>query len=114
MWDLERIGITQEDLSPTKRETVSIACSLEKSNAGYIIRLPFIDTTRPSVNYRNPKGQLNYLIQRVSHDANLDKQYDDIVNSYMEKEFIEEIRNDPIAGHYMPHHPVFKRAPQLP
>ena len=83
---------------------------MEKSDAGYIIHLPFKDTTHPSVNYRNAKGKLNSLIQRVSHDANLGKQYDGIVNSYVEKEFIEGIPNDPIAGHYMPHHPVFKKS----
>ena len=89
LWDLECIGITQDDLSPTKRETVSIVrSSMEKSAAGYIVRLPFKDTTRPSINYRNAKGQLNSLIQRVSHDVNLGKQYDDIVNLYVEKEFI--------------------------
>ena len=32
----------------------------------------------------------------------------------MEKEFIEEIPNDPIAGHYMPHHPVFKKSATTP
>ena len=115
LWDLERIGITQDDLSPTERETISIVrSSMEKSDAGYIVCLPFKDTTRPSVNYRNAKGQLSSLIQRVSHDANLGKQYDDIVNSYMEKEFIEEIPNDPITGHYMPHHPVFKKSATTP
>ena len=115
LWDLERIGITQDDLSPTEKETVSIVrSSMEKSDASYIVRLPFKDTTRPSVNYRNAKGQLNSLIQRVSHDVNLGKQYDDIVNSYVEKEFIEEIPNDPIAGQYMPHHPVFKKSATTP
>ena len=115
LWDLERIGITQEGLSPTERETVSIVCSsMEKSDAGYIVRLPFKDTTCPSVKYHNAKGQLNSLIQRVIHDANLGKQYDDIVNSYVEKEFIEEIPNDPIAGHYIPHHPAFKKSATTP
>ena len=115
LWDLERIGITQDDLSPTERETVSIVrSSMEKSDAGYIVCLPFKKTTRPSANYRNAKGQLNSLIQRVSHDANLGKQYDDIVNSYVEKEFIKEIPNDPTAGHYMPHHPVFKKSATTP
>ena len=58
LWDLQRIGINvQDDLSPTERETVSIVrSSMEKSAAGYIVRLPFKDTTRPSVNYRNAKG----------------------------------------------------------
>ena len=115
LWDLECVGITQDDLSPTEREIVSIVrSSMEKSDAGYIICLPFKDTVRPSVNYRNAKGQLNSLIQRLSHDANLGKQYDDIMHSYVEKEFIEEIPNDPIAGHYMPHHPVFKKSATTP
>ena len=108
LWDLERIGITQDDLSPSERETVSIVCSsMEKSDKGYIVCLPFKDASRPSVNYRNAKGQLNSLIQRVNHDENLDKQYD-------EKEFIEEIPNEPIAGHYMLHHPVFKKSATTP
>ena len=115
LWDLEHIAVTQDDLSPTERETVSIICSsMKKSDAGYMVRLLFKDTTHPSVNYRNAKGQLNSLIQRVSHDANLGKQYDDIVNSYVEEEFTEEIPSDPIAGHYMPHHPVFKKSSTTP
>ena len=64
--DLERIGITQENLSPSERETISIVhSSLEKSQKGYIVCLPFKDKSRPSVNYCNAKGQLNSLIQRV-------------------------------------------------
>ena len=64
LWDLECIGITQEKLSPSERETVSIVrSSLEKSDKGYIVCLPFKDESRPSVNYRNAKGQLNSLIQ---------------------------------------------------
>ena len=115
LWDLERIGIKQDSLSPTERETVSIVrSSMEKSAAGYIVRLPFKDSKRPSINYRNAKGQLNSLIQRVNHDVNLGKQYNDVVNSYLEKEFIEEILNDPIAGHYMPNHPVFKKSATTP
>ena len=115
LWDLERIGITQENLSPSERETVSIdRSSLENSDKSYIVRLPFKDDSRPSVNYRNSKGQLNSLIQRVSHDENLGRQYDEIVNSYIEKGFIEEIPNEPIAGHYLPHHPVFKKSTTTP
>ena len=51
LWDLERIGIKQD------RETVSIVrSSMEKSAAGYIVRLPFKDSKRPSVNYRNARA----------------------------------------------------------
>ena len=115
LWDLERIGITQDNLSPSERETVSIVrSSLEKSDKGYIVRLPFKDESRPSVNYRNAKGQLDSLIQRVSHDKNLGQQYDEIVNTYLEKDFIEEIPSEPIAGHHLPHHPVFKKSATTP
>ena len=59
LWDLECTGITQDVLSPTERETVSIVrSSMEKSDAGYIARLPFKDTRRPSVNYRNARVPL--------------------------------------------------------
>ena len=79
---IERIGITQENLSPSERETISIVrSSLEKSHKGYIVRLPFKDESRPSINYRNAKGQLNFPMQRVSHNEILGKQYEEIVNS---------------------------------
>ena len=115
LWDLERIGITQENLSPSERATISIVRSfLEKSENGYIVRLPFKDESSPSTNYRNAKGRLNSLIQRVSHDEKLAKQYDEIVNTYLEKDFVQEIPNEPIAGYYLPHHPVFKRSATTP
>ena len=115
LWDLERIGITQENLSPSERETASIVrSSLEKSDNGYIVYLLFKDESRPSVNYRNTKGQLNSLIQTVSQNENLGKQYNEIVNTYLEKDFIEEIPNEPIAGHYLPHHTVFKKSATTP
>ena len=115
LWDLERIGIKQDSLSPTERETVSIVrSSMEKSAAGYILRLPFKDSKHPSINYRNAKGQLNSLIQRVNHDANLGKQYDDVVNSYMEKEFIEEIPMIRSRATTCPIIQYSKRAPQPP
>ena len=115
LWNLECIGITQDNPSPTEKETVSIVrSSMEKSDAGYIVCLPFKDTTRPSINHRNAKGQLNSLIQKVSHDENIGKQYDEIVNSYVEKEFIKEIPNEPTTSHYIPHHPVFKKSATTP
>ena len=117
LWDLECIGITQENLSPSERETVSIVrSSLGNSDKGYIACLPFKDELCPSVNYRNAKGQLNSLMQRqrVSHDKNLGNQYDEIMNTYLEKDFIKEIPNEPIANHYLPHHPVFKKSTTTP
>ena len=53
-------------------------------------------------------------MERVSYDEKLANQYDEIVNMYPEKDFIEEIPNEPISGHYLPHHPVFKRSATTP
>ena len=69
---------------------------------------------RPSVNYRNARGQLNQLVQRVESDEQLEQQYDKVVESYIEKELIEQIPNQSIEGHYMPYHAVFKNSAATP
>ena len=51
------MGILPESFSPSERETISLVRSnMEKSELGYIVRLPFKDDTRPSVNYRTVLG----------------------------------------------------------
>ena len=105
LWDLERVGILPESFSPSERETISLVRSnMQQSESGYIVRLPFKDDTRPSVNYRTARGQLNHLAQRAGNDEQFGQHYDTVVESYVEKEFIEQIPNHPIEGHYMPHH----------
>ena len=115
LWDLERIGILPESFPPNEQETISIVRSnMQHSGSGYIIRLPFKDDTRPSVDYCTARGQLNQLIHRVENDEQFGQQYDKVVESYIEKEFIEQIPNQPIEGHYMPHHAVFKKSATTP
>ena len=115
LWDLERIGILPESFSPNERETISIVRSnMQHTVSGYIVRLPFKDDTRPSVNYRTAREQLNQLIHRVENDEQFGQKYDKVVESYIEKEFIEQIPNQPIEGHYMPHHAVFKKSATTP
>ena len=50
------------------------------------------------------------LVQRVENDEQFGQQYNKVVESYVEKEFIEQIPNQPVEGHYMPHHAVFKKS----
>ena len=115
LWDLERIGILPESFSPNEQETISIVRSnMQHTESGYIVRLPFKDDTRPSVNYHTTRGQLNQLIYRVENDEQFGQQYDKVVKSYIEKKFIEQIPNQPIEGHYMPYHAVFKRSATIP
>ena len=97
LWDLERIGILPEPFSPSERETISIVRSnMQQTESGYIVRLPLKDDTRPSVNYRTARGQLNQLIHRVENNEQFGQQYDKVVESYVEKEFIEQIPKQPI------------------
>ena len=111
LWDLERIGILPESFSPNERKAISVVRSnMQQTESGYIVRLPFKDETRPSVNYRTSRGQLNQLVQRVENNEQFGQQYDKVVESYVEKEFIEQIPNQPVEGHYMPHHAMFKKS----
>ena len=87
---------------------------MQQTESGYIVRLPFKDETRASVNYRTARGQLNQLVQRVENNEQFGQQYDKVVESYVEKEFIEQIPNQPVEGHYTPHHAVFKKSPTTP
>ena len=87
---------------------------MKYSDSGYIVRLPFKDDTCPSVNYHTARGQLNQLIHRTASDEQFGQQYDDVVKTYIEREFIEQILNDSIEGHYMPHHAVFKKSATTP
>ena len=115
LWDLERIGILPESFSPNERETISVVRSnMQQTESGYIVRLPFKDETRPSVNYRTARGQLNQLVQRVENNEQFGQQYDKVVESYVKKEFIEQIPNQSVEGHYMPHHAVFKKSTTTP
>ena len=115
LWDLERLGILPEPFSPNKRETISLVRSnMQQTESGYIVRLPFKDETHPSVNYRTARGQLNHLVQCAENDEQFGQQYNKVVESYVEKELIEQIPNHPIEGHYMPQHAVFKKSATTP
>ena len=115
LWELERVGILPDDFSPSERETISRVCSnMQKNESGYIVQLPFKDDMRPSVNYRTARGQLNHLVQHAQNDEQFGQQYDTVVNSYVEKDFIEQVPNQPVEGHYMPHHAVFKKSATTP
>ena len=115
LWELERVGILPESFSPSERETISLVRSnMHQSESGYIVRLPFKDDTRPSVNYRTARGQLNHLVQRAENDEQFGQHYSKVVRSYVGKEFIEQIPNHPVKGHYMPHHAVFKKSATTP
>ena len=115
LWELGRVGILPESFSPSERETISLVRSnMQQSESGYIVRLPFKDDTSPSVNYRTARGQLNHLVQRGENDEQFGQHCNKVVESYVDKEFIEQIPNHSVEGHYMPHHAVFKKSATTP
>ena len=86
LWELERVGILPESFSPSERETISLVHSnMQQSESGYIVRLPFKDDTRPSVNYHTARGQLNHLVQRVENDEQFGQHYSKVVRSLLNK-----------------------------
>ena len=91
-----------------------VRSNMQKCESGYIVQLPFKDDTRPSVNYRTALGQLNHLVQRAENDEQYGQRYSKVVSTYVDKEFIEQIPNHPVEGHYMPHHAVFKKSATTP
>ena len=115
IWKLESIAISKEELSPSERETISkVSSNIQKSESGYIVHLPFKSNAGPSTSYRTTRGQLNSLAQRIAQDEKLYGDYNGVVDDYITKDFIEEIPNEPIAGHYMPYHPVYKKSATTP
>ena len=115
LWMLESVGISKEELSPSERETIVKVCSnIQKTESGYIVRLLFKGDARPSTNYHTARGQLNSLAQRTAQDEKFYDNYNEVVDDYIVKGFIEEIPNELIAGHYMPHHPVYKKSATKP
>ena len=115
LWELEQVGILPDAFSPSERETISMVRSnMQKCESGCIVQLPFKDDTRPSVNYRTARGQLNHSVQRAENDEQYGQQYSKVVSTYVDKEFIEQIPNHPVEGHYMPHHAVFKKSSTTP
>ena len=115
LWELERVGILPDAFSPSERETISMVHSnMQKCESGYIVQLPFKDDTRPSVNYCTARGQLNHLVQRAENDEQYGQHYSKVVSTYVDKEFIEQVPNQPVEGHYMPHHAVFKKSAITP
>ena len=115
LWKLDSIGITKEEFSPSERETINkVQSNVQQTESSYIVRLPFKSDARPSTNYRTARGQLNFLSLRTGQDEKFFNDYDGVVQDYVAKEFIEEIPNEPIEGHYMPHHPMYKKSATTP
>ena len=115
LWDLETIGISTERFTHDEKIAISSVVSEMEHNAqGYVVKLPFKSDERPANNLRNAHAQLNLLVARFKKDVELFEQYNNVLEEYKEKKFIEEVDPTNYSGCFLPHHPVFKESTTKP
>ena len=111
LWDLETIGISTERFTHDEKIAVSSVISeMEHTAQGYVVKLPFKSDERPSNNLRNAHAQLNSLATKFKKDVELFEQYNNVMEEYKEKKFIEEADPTDYSGCFLPHHPIFKES----
>ena len=60
------------------------------------------------------KGQLGSLITKLQRDPVKYGYFKNILESYISQDFIEEVSEDRIHGHYLPYHGVVKESATTP
>ena len=115
LWDLDTIGISTERFTHDEKIAVSsVVSEMEHTAQGYVVKLPFKSDERPANNLRNAHAQLNSLVARLKKDVELFEQYNNVIEKYKEKKFIEEVDPTDYSGCFLPHHPVFKESATTP
>ena len=86
LWNLETIGIKDERFTHVEKVTVAkVTNELEKTDAGYQVKMPFRSSERPSVNYRTAYAQLNSLVAKFEKDVTLFEQYSKVIQDYLDR-----------------------------
>lgn len=118
LWDLELIGIQDSAIKKSQEEKDILAQehfnrTVDRSNDGrYIVALPWIEES-PSIpnNFDVARKRLINVTKKLQKQNMFDT-YNSIFNQWLEEGIIEEVFQDgPIssmAGHFIPHHAVFK------
>ena len=115
LWDLETIGISTKRFTHDEKIAVSsVVSDMEHTAQGYVVKLPFKSDDRPANNLRNAHAQLNSLLARCKKDVELFEQYNNVIEEYKEKKFIEEVDPTGYSGCFLPHHPIFKENTTTP
>ena len=116
LWDLETIGIKEEKFTPTERETVeSFSQTIHYDGRKYWARLPWrIDPSMLPTNFRMAVGQLGSLHQQLRRRPDKLQHYQKVIDEYLQNDFIEEVVDHGVRGHYLPHHGVAKDSVTTP
>ena len=116
LWELDAIGIKEEQHSPGERNAMQLfADNIKYENNRYWVGLPWkVSPDMLPTNYRMAVGQLNSLIKTLERNPVKLAHYKQVNQDYLEQGFIEEVRDPQICEHYLPHHAVLKESATTP
>lgn len=117
MWDLEKIGITDEAQTFSKAVEDQLAQEqflkgLRRNEDGrYCVSLPWVQKFPPNIasNRHIAEKRLFAITRKLKKSNNFDE-YDKIFNEWLSEDVVEIIPESEknVKGHYLPHHPVVK------
>lgn len=114
LWDLEKLGITDPAEHKTKKESEQHAYqhflqTVSKSEEGrYSVCLPWIEGATNIPNNRViAEKRLLSITAKLNMDDNFAR-YDQVFKDWMHEDLIEEVQEDTVPCHYLPHRPIIK------
>ena len=116
LWELDTIGIKEDSLTVGERHAVDFFTkSIQYDGDKYWVRLPWKrDPSEVPTNYRMAVGQLNSLQTHLSKNSSKFDQYNQVIREYLHNDFVEEVVDSQVKGHYLPHHGVAKESKTTP
>ncbi|XP_066947137.1 uncharacterized protein [Macrobrachium rosenbergii] len=115
-WRLDTIGIApHEQFTISECATVDkVTESIQKTKQDYQVSLPFRRSDRPSNNYNTALAQLHSLERHFTKDESYRRDYEKVLQTYLEAGFLEEIQRTKVEGYYLPHFGVKKESLTTP
>ncbi|XP_046435245.1 uncharacterized protein LOC124187044 [Neodiprion fabricii] len=113
-WDVEEVPSThQESLSAEEAECEAhfISTHSRDSSGRYIVRLPFKSNAPPLGHSKGiAQRSLARLLNRLSHQPELHRLYQDFLNEYESMGHMEKVQpqNTSTDGYYLPHYGVMR------
>ena len=116
LWELDTIGIKEDSLTVGERHAVeSFSKTVQYDGGKYWVRLPWKrDPSEVPTNYRMAAGQLSSLQTHLSKYNTKFEHYKRVINEYLHNDFVEEVVDPQVKGHYLPHHGVAKDSRTTP
>ena len=116
LWGLDTIDIKEDSLTVGERHAVDFFTkSIQYDGDKYWVRLPWKrDPSEVPTNYRMTVGQLSSLQTHLSKNSSKFDQYNQVIQEYLHNDFVEEVVDSQVKGHYLPHHGVAKESKTTP